>query len=258
MTVFNISLSQVQVFILIFLRVSAIIMTVPLFDSRNIPVLFKAGLSLSTSIILFSVVRPDNIPFITKLIPFGIGMLGEIILGVIIGLSVRLIFAGIQLAGQLVGYQMGFGIVNVMDPQTSAQVSVIAQLKYLIAMLIFLAVNAHHWFLRALVESFRLVPPLDFQFNNSLLEQLMGVANNMFVIAIKIGAPMVVSLLLTSVSLGLVARTVPQINIFIVAFPLKIAVGLLFLGLSLPYLSSFLGGIFGHLGSDILFLLRAM
>jgi len=233
-------------------------MTVPLFDSRNIPVLFKAGLSLSTSIILFSVVRPDNIPFITKLIPFGIGMLGEIILGVIIGLSVRLIFAGIQLAGQLVGYQMGFGIVNVMDPQTSAQVSVIAQLKYLIAMLIFLAVNAHHWFLRALVESFRLVPPLDFQFNNSLLEQLMGVANNMFVIAIKIGAPMVVSLLLTSVSLGLVARTVPQINIFIVAFPLKIAVGLLFLGLSLPYLSSFLGGIFGHLGSDILFLLRAM
>jgi len=258
MTVFNISLSQVQVFILIFLRVSAIIMTVPLFDSRNIPVLFKAGLSLSTSIILFSVVRPDNIPFITKLIPFGIGMLGEIILGVIIGLSVRLIFAGIQLAGQLVGYQMGFGIVNVMDPQTSAQVSVIAQLKYLIAMLIFLAVNAHHWFLRALVESFRLVPPLDFQFNNSLLEQLMGFANNMFVIAIKIGAPMVVSLLLTSVSLGLVARTVPQINIFIVAFPLKIAVGLLFLGLSLPYLSSFLGGIFGHLGSDILFLLRAM
>jgi len=225
MTVFNISLSQVQVFILIFLRVSAIIMTVPLFDSRNIPVLFKAGLSLSTSIILFSVVRPDNIPFITKLIPFGIG---------------------------------GFGIVNVMDPQTSAQVSVIAQLKYLIAMLIFLAVNAHHWFLRALVESFRLVPPLDFQFNNSLLEQLMGFANNMFVIAIKIGAPMVVSLLLTSVSLGLVARTVPQINIFIVAFPLKIAVGLLFLGLSLPYLSSFLGGIFGHLGSDILFLLRAM
>ncbi len=258
MITFNISLPQLQIFFLIFLRVGAIIMFIPIFDSRNIPVLFKAGLAFSVSILLFPILKLDNIPFITSAIPFGIGVIGEIMLGVIIGFSVKLIFAGIQLAGQLSGFQMGLAIANVMDPVTSAQVSVIAQLNNLTAMLIFLTINAHHLFLRAVAESFRLVPPFDFQFSNSLVEQLISLSGNIFIIAIKVGAPVIVALLLTSVALGLIARTVPQMNIFIVAMPLQIVVGLLFMVFSLPYLVSFFRQIFNESGKNILLLLRAM
>ena len=258
MTIFNISLPQLQIFFLIFLRVGAIMMFIPVFDSRNIPVLFKAGLAFSVSILLFPILKLDNIPFITSAIPFGIGVIGEIMLGIIIGLSVKLIFAGIQLAGQLSGFQMGLAIANVMDPVTSAQVSIIAQLNNLTAMLIFLTINAHHMFLRALAESFRLVPPFDVQFSNSLIEHLISLSGNMFIIAIKVGAPVIVALLLTSAAFGLIARTVPQMNVFLVAMPLKIVVGLLFLAFALPYLLLFFRQLFNESGRDILLLLRAM
>jgi flagellar biosynthetic protein FliR len=258
MSIINIPLQQLQTFFLIFLRVGAIMMTVPLFGSKNIPVLLKAGLLLSISIVLFPIVKLDHIPFHTEIMPFGLGVVGEVILGVTIGLSVRLLFAGIQLAGQLAGFQMGLAIVNVMDPQTSAQVPILAQFNNLIAMLVFLAINAHHWFLRSLMESFRLVPPFNFTLNYSLIEHLMMLGSNMFIIALKIGAPIVATMLITSVALGLIARTVPQMHIFIVAMPLKILIGLLMLSLTAPYLSSFLHQVFRGLGKDIILLLKAM
>jgi flagellar biosynthetic protein FliR len=258
MTIFNISLPQLQIFFLIFLRVGAIMMFIPVFDSRNIPVLFKAGLAFSVSLLLFPILKLDDIPFINSAIPFGIGVIGEIMMGAIIGLSVKLIFAGIQLAGQLAGFQMGLAIANVMDPVTSAQVSIIAQLINIIAILIFLTINAHHMFLRALAESFRLIPPFNVQFSNSLIEQLISISGNMFIIAVKVGAPVIVSLLLTSAAFGLISRTVPQMNVFLVAIPLKIVVGLLFLAFALPYLLPYFRQLFNESGRDILLLLRAM
>ncbi|MBW1835104.1 MAG: flagellar biosynthetic protein FliR [Deltaproteobacteria bacterium] len=233
-------------------------MFIPVFDSRSIPVLFKAGLAFSVSILLFPILKLDNIPFINSAIPFGIGVIGEIMMGAVIGLSVQLIFAGIQLAGQLAGFQMGLAIANVMDPITSAQVSIIAQLTNLLAVLIFLTINAHHMFLRALAESFSLIPPFNVQFSNSLIEQLISISGNMFIIAVKVGSPVIVALLLTSAAFGLIARTVPQMNVFLVAIPLKIIVGLLFLALALPYLLPFFRQLFNESGRDILLLLRAM
>lgn len=233
-------------------------MTVPVFDSKNIPILFKAGLAFAVSIILFPVLKIDNTAFTTEAIPFCIGIVGELMLGTIIGLSVRLLFAGIQLAGQVAGYQMGFAIANIMDPLESSQLPILAALKNLIAMLTFLAVNAHHWFLRALVESFRLIPPFGFHLTDSLMEQLVKLGGNMFIVAIKVGAPIMAVMLLSSVAFGLIARTVPQMHIFIVAIPVKILVGLLFLGFSLPFFSYFLRNLFSGLGSDILLLLKTI
>ena len=254
----NISLPQVQIFLLILVRVIAILLTAPIFNSRNIPVLFKVGLSFAVSLILFPILNLQDLPVRFDAIPLVIGIVSEILIGIIIGLSARMIFVGIQLAGQLVGFQMGLAMANIIDPATSEQVPLLAQLNNLIALLIFLAINAHYWFLRALVESFRLVPPFEFQFTNSLMEQLMSLAGNIFIIAVKVGAPLIVVLLLMSVAFGLAARTVPQMNIFFVAMPLKILVGLIFLLLALPYMTSFFESIFSGLGNDILRLLNAM
>lgn len=254
----HIALPQLQMFFLIFLRITAMVMTLPLFSSRSIPFLFKVGLAFSTSMSLFTILKFEYLPVLTKILPFAVGVIGEIMLGIIIGLSVKLIFAGIQMAGQLAGYQMGLAIANVMDPATSEQFPILSQYNNLLALLILVTTNAHHWFFRALAESYRLVPPFRFHFSNSLMQQLVELGGNMFVIAIQVGAPVIAALLLTSVAFGLIARTVPQMNVFIEAMPLKIAVGLLFLGFSLPYLSLFLKTLFSGLGKNIVHLLKAM
>jgi len=234
------------------------VMSLPVFNSNSIPIFFKIGLAFATSMALFTILDLEPPPVSGAMLPFGIGVIGEIMIGIIIGISVRLIFAGIQLAGQLAGYQMGMAIANVMDPSSSEQFPILAQFNQLFALLLLLVTNAHHVFLRALAESYRLVPPFGFHFSNSVMQQVVDLGGNMFVIAIQVGAPIIAALLLTSVAFGLVARTVPQMNVFIVAMPLKIAVGLLFIGFSLPYLSSFLNTMFRELGKNIFILLKAM
>ena len=254
----NISLPQLQLFFLVFLRVGAILMSIPVFDSKSIPLFFKVALAFTTSMALFPILDLEPLPLITNIFAMGVSVAGEILLGLVIGFSVKLIFAGIQLAGQLAGYQMGMALANVMDPSSSQQVPLLAQFNNLIALLIFITINAHYWFIRGLAHSFQLVPPLNVNFSGSLLEHLIKMSGNMFVIGIQIGAPVIASLLITSVAFGLIARTVPQMNVFIVAMPLKIAVGLLFLGFSLPYFSAFLEKIFNGLGQNIFFMLKAM
>ena len=244
-------------FFLIFMRVGAILMTMPIFKSKSIPVLFKAGLALAASAVLFPILKLENFQVASGLVPLAIGILGEILLGITIGLAVSLIFVGLQLAGNLAGYQMGLALARVMDPSANQQIPLLAQFYQMFALLVFLSVNAHHWFLRSLAESYQLVPPFGFHFSSSLMDQLISLAGNMFVIAIKVGAPIIAVMLLTSLAFGLVARTVTQMNVFIVAMPLKIGIGLFFIGVSLPYLSSFLKTVFSQLGHTIMLLLKA-
>jgi len=124
-------------------------------------------------------------------------------IGITIGLAGRLVFAGVQLAGQLAGFQMGFAIVNVFDPITSAQVSIIAQFQYLLAMLVFLAVDGHHLFLYSIAESYRIVPAFGFHFSGELTRAILELSKDMFVIAIKTGAPVIAMLLMISIKLSM-------------------------------------------------------
>ena len=255
MTTLSIPLAQLQLFLIVVARVAAIIASIPVFGGRNVPVLLKAGLVLAISVLIFPQLSLGQNPFLKDGISFSVGLAGEVMLGVAIGLMVQMIFAGVQLAGQLAGYQMGLAIANVIDPDSSDQSPLISQFYQVFAILIFVTVNAHYWCLGAMMESFRLVPPFGFHLDNSLVEQLVRLGGDVFTIGVKVGAPIIVVLLLTSVSFGLIARTVPQMNVFIVAIPLKIAVGLLFVFFSLPYFSAYLQQLFAALGENILKLL---
>lgn len=254
----QVSYPQVQLFLLVFLRVTVILMSLPIFSGGNVPNMFKAGLALAVSMIMFPVVDLTILPDMDRWIFLTLGVVSEVLMGLGIGLAIRLIMAGIQMAGQVSGFQMGLAIANIMDPATSMQTPILAQAFNLMAMLIFLAIDAHHWFFRALVESFALIPPFQFVMSSSFIGYLMNLAGNMFIIALKIGAPVIVVLILTSVSFGLMARTVPQMNIFIVAMPLKIVVGLLFVVFSLPYLQTYLRELFNGFGAGLVPLLKLM
>jgi len=258
MAYFNVSLVEVQVFLLIFFRVGAILLTLPVFGSASVPSVFKIGLSFAIALLLYPILNLEGFPVQLSIIHLSLGMISEIIMGVIIGLSVSMVFAGVQLAGQLIGLQMGLAMANIVDPSTSEQLPLLGELNNIIAILIFLTINAHHWFIQGVADSFRLVPPFAFHFSNITMEQVVNLGGNLFVIAIKVGAPVIAALFLMSVAFGVAARTVPQMNIFFVALPIQILVGFLFLAFSLPYLLTFMKTVFTGLEQSIFSLLKSM
>ena len=258
MATLNIPLDAFYAVLLIFLRVEAIILSAPVLDARSIPVVFKVALAFAVSILLVPSIDMGVSVSGMGLPVFILGMLSEIVIGVTIGLSVKLMFTGIQMAGQLAGYQMGFAVANVMDPATSVQIPILAQIYNLTAMLLFLTVNAHHMFFSALVQSYSLVPPLSMVLSSSLIGMMVNLAGNMFVIAIKVGAPLIAILLIATIGLGVVARTVPQMHVFVVAMPFKIILGLGFMIFLAPFLTAFLIDLFADYRVNLFELLHLM
>ena len=245
MELLNFSPDHVKNFILILIRVSVVIFFFPLFGSRMLPVLVKTGLAMVLSLVFLPVVSLDPGLFPQSPMQGVILAVSELIMGLILGLTVNLFFAAIQLAGKMVGFQMGFAIVNVLDPQSGMQVSIIDQIGYWVALLTFLGLNGHHMLISALADSFRLVRLGSLTLQPGLFTSVLSMSGDIFSIAVKIGAPAFAALLFTSAAFGISAKFAPQMNILIAAFPVKIVVGLLFFGLSLQIIvhisRSFLG-----------------
>ena len=256
----TLNIEYVLGFTLVFLRISALLAIIPVIGERAVPIRVKAGLALLIAIIVFPTLHL-KLPTLFKdagVVAVGLAMTGEVFIGVIIGFAVRIIFAGIQFGANMIGLQMGLAIANVFDPVSSSQVSIIAEFYYLFAMLIFLAVDAHHLLIYAVVDSYRFVAPFGFQLSGSLMEAVVMSINGLFVTAIKICAPVMAVLLFSNMALGVVARTVPQINIFIVGMPLNIATGLLILGMTVPFTVSAVQRILTGLSADINAFLKLM
>jgi flagellar biosynthesis protein FliR len=256
MAIFNFQIEQIQTLLLIFLRIASILLLLPLFDNRSIPIFFKIGLSMVFSLSLMPMLNPNSIPKASYDVLMLVGIASEIIMGICIGLSVKLIFTGIQLGAEIVGYQMGLAIANLFDVSSGSQTSVISSLKFMIAMLVFLSIDAHHSFFRIISESFSVIPLFGFKMSGSLTKYMTLMGSKMFIIAVKLSAPLFIALLFSNVSLGLIARMAPQMNIFFVAMPVNLFIGLVLLGLMLPAFSSFLVPIFNDLGKVLLVLLK--
>jgi len=236
MELISLSPEQFKSFILVPTRISIVLFMLPIFGTAMLPNLVKAGLALTISFALFTVVRPDPNLFPESLLSSLNLIVSEVIFGLAIGLTIRLFFAAIQLGGQLVGFQMGFAISNVLDPESGAQTPIVAHMGYWVAILVFLLLNGHHILLKTLADSFSMVEVGSFGFRDGLFQNILEASGGMFALAIKFGAPAIAALLFTSAAFGIVAKVVPQMNILIVAFPLKIVVGLFFFGLSLRVL----------------------
>jgi len=258
MNLFNFSENQIFLFMFMFVRVGALIFFTPILGSGNVPHHLKIGLAFFTTLMLFPLVDFKNFEYPKGMFSFALLIASELLIGMIIGFSVRLLMSAVQIAGTTVGFQMGFGIVNVIDPVTSLQVSVIAQFQNLLGFLIFLSINAHHIILNSIASSFQLIPPLGFEFSGEMVNIYMNIVREVFMIAVKIAGPLIATLLFTSVALGMIARTVPQMNVFIVGFPLQIGLGLLMIGLTLPLFNMVINNIAGLIEQNIFSLLKAM
>jgi len=237
MGIFDLSPIEYQKFLFVLLRVGAMIMFVPILGSAQVPGRIKIGFILFVSIAIFPIVRDTPMHDPKGLFELVVSLFSEITIGLAVAYSARLLFTAVQIAGTIVDFQMGFGVVNVIDPQTETQVSVTAQFQNILTILFFLALDAHHIILEAIVESFFLINPSQINFSTFTPEIMLILFKATFITAVKIAAPIMAILFFISVGLGLVARTVPQMNVFIVGFPLQIGVGLLLVGLSMSFFS---------------------
>lgn len=221
-------------FLLIFGRITGLFISAPIFASRQIPARIKALVivALAATLAFFIPVRYGQ--EITGPIHFIAAIFVEILIGYTLGFVIYVIFGAIQLAGQLMDMQMGFGIVNVVDPQTGTQIPLLGNFTQTLALLLYLSVDGHLYLIQALAQSYKVIPVLGFQINSSFTKLLIEITVFMFIIAVQIAAPIIIAVLTTDIAMGFIARTVPQMNVFIVGLPLKILVGLGALFLMLP------------------------
>lgn len=225
---------HIPVFLLLFVRVAFFFVVLPLFSYRTIPRMIKIGFSFSLALVMFQTIDAGSIPLDDT---FFLLLMKEALVGLFIGFIAYIILAGIQIAGGFIDFQMGFAIANVIDPQTGAQSPLTGQYFYMIALLFLLSVNGHYLLIDGIYYSYQLIPVdqfIPFQ-DGSISNFLLDTFNQMFVTAFQMAIPIVGCLFLVDVALGIIARTVPQLNVFVVGLPLKIGVSFvaifIFLGL---------------------------
>jgi flagellar biosynthesis protein FliR len=251
------NIQQIQGFFWIFVRVGVLFFMLPFFGARGMPSLWKAGISLLTAVILTPVVPPPPSFPATNLEVF-LGLASEALLGFVLAMGVKMLFAAVELAGQFIGFQMGFNMASAMDPQTGGQSTAMSQFLYLFTILIFFSVNGHHLFIRALASSFYKVPPNGFHLKANLVGGLIQVSSDMFLIALKMAAPIMIALFLSNLCLGIVARTVPQVNVLMIGFPLNICLGMILFALLLLNLSPFFVDLVRKMGESMMGLVQLM
>jgi len=233
--VLGLALNGMISFLLILVRITGIFVIAPIFGRKNMPTYFKIGFAFMISLILVNTAKFTVPVFYNNIFSYVLLIIQEFTVGVILGYVAYLIFSAIYLAGQIIDVQMGFGMVNVYDPVNSTQVPVTANFYYIIAMLIFLLMNGQHMLIKAVFDSYNTIPPGTLGFDSSaLLENITRLVKNIMIMGLKISSPIVATVLIADVALGIIMKTIPQINVFVAGLPIKILVGLLIMLLMIP------------------------
>lgn len=251
-------LNQTALFLLVFARISGIFTAMPFLGSHNIPVYAKAGLSLLIAYIVFPLVLASRVAIPTGFLPYMALVASEFLLGLIFGFVSSLIMQAIQMAGHVLDMQIGFGIVNVFDPQFGQQIPLLGNFKYILALMLFLSINGHHVLLAAIAGSFKSVPVGGVVFPPALAAFILDLVSGAFALAFKLTVPVLLALLLTDVAMGILARTMPQMNIFVIGVPCKIIVGIFTLTMAIPFFVAFVEVGFNGMYRDVYRLLSLL
>jgi len=251
-------IDQFKVFALVLIRITTFILMVPVFGSRMIPSVVKVSFAVMFALILTPLVKAPATGLPDDPLRFGILAAGEIMVGMVCGFILFLVFIGVQLAGEIVDMQVGFGVANVIHPGFETQVPLIGFFQFLLSTLFFLTLDGHLRMIELLAFSFDKVPVGGFRYDPALLALISKSFGDMFGLAVRVAAPALGALLLTMVSLGVIGRVVPQINLLIVGFPLTIAVGLAMIAVSIEIFFAVLQGTFDRMWHDIVVVLDHM
>ncbi|MFO7831288.1 MAG: flagellar biosynthetic protein FliR [Desulfuromonadaceae bacterium] len=242
-----ISVATVQQMLVCLARIAAIISSMPVFGTGMVPARAKVALAFMLTLLVYPVVDIDISGVEFSILSMGLIMANEVILGAMLGFVARLIFTAVEFGGTVVGYQMGFAAANVYDPQHQRQVSLMSQFQNVFAILVFLAIDGHHIFLRTLVASFELLPPGLLDLSGPAVPYIVDLMGHMLVLAVRFSAPVLAVLLLSGLILGIMSRVFPQLNVFLLSFPINIGLSFIITGLTMAVVVSLLQGEFAAL-----------
>ncbi len=239
-------------------RLGGVMAAAPVLGHRGIPLRVRAGITIATALGVAGLAPMGAAAEVHDMLTLAGLLVLEIGTGVMLGLAAELVFTGVLMGGQLAGVHMGLGIATVIDPRTHLEATAIALWVQFIALQVFLAIDGHHLLLRAVTRSFELVPPGRLHIGGGEIGALVELVGGVFEIAVRIAAPVLAGLLITDTGMGLVARAIPQLNVFIMGFAIKIVVGFLVLGAAVPFLVRFIGVRLGELDGTFVRLLGSL
>ena len=229
-------LAQLQRWLWPFLRVSGLLLAAPVIGTRTVPVRIRAALALLISVLLAPV-----LPALTTIDPISVTGLAigcqQLAIGIAMGLVLRVLFAVVEMAGQLMAQQMGLGFASLVDPQSGGQIPVYGQFYVLLATLLFLGADGHLLMLQALQQSFTALPVGMDGIGPAGIRLLLEWSESMFSVGLLIAMPLIAALLIVNVALGVMARAAPQLNIFAIGFPIMLLLGTAISWLVLPGLA---------------------
>jgi flagellar biosynthesis protein FliR len=223
--------SRFMVFTLVLARTGALVMTAPIFSTQAMPRQVRALLAVAMSLLVTPVFLNTSLPAADDLAAFGRMLANEALVGLLLGLGMNILFAGIQVAGQIVSQLSGLSLADVFNPGFNEEVSVFSQLFYFLTLAVFVAVGGHRLMTEGLLDSFAALPPGHAALGSNVVDVLATIITQAFSLGIRAAAPLMTALLISNLVLGLISRTLPQINVIAVGFSLNslLALGLLFL-----------------------------
>lgn len=252
------SQSEVFLFALVLCRIGGLFAALPVFGGRRLPNRIKIAAVLSITLVCLPVLNITPPPVPADAFTLGLLVTREMLIGLTLAYITQIIFAAVEFSGQIIGLQMGFSISQVLDPNRGTQMQIMSVMQSLLATLFFLSLNIHHVFISAIVDSFRVIPLGGWKMSEALIHFLVNATSDVFILGIRLAAPVMVTLLLTSVVLGIMARSFPQMNVFMVSFPLSIGLGFLVLGSTLLLFFHVLEISFGNLVNQVATIFRLL
>ncbi|AGY82332.1 flagellar biosynthetic protein FliR [Carnobacterium inhibens] len=225
---------QLQTIILIFIRITAFIVVSPGFSIKGLPSVAKIALSMGITLAAYSAVPVMEQEEATLF--FALLVVKEVLVGIAIGFITKLFFSAVEIAGNFVDFQVGFSMGAVYDPSMGINVSYYGKIYYWLSMCVFYMTNLHHIVIKSLVQSFQYMPISSTNIGSFGVEGMMKLLGIIFELAFNLAAPMIIVALLTEVILGLISRSVPQINVLILGMPLKIVASFVIMLILLPTL----------------------
>ncbi len=230
----NIPIADFIIVLLIFMRIFAAFISSPIYGHESIPMLVRVFLSLVLSYIVFLTIDKSKIVVEFNLAWLFTNAVKEIITGLIMGFMLNFVFHGISYAGTLIGLDMGLAMSDVLNPMDGSSGNVIGEFIYFAAMLLFLLINGHHYIISGLVYSFTVIHLGKFTVSEPVYQLLIKYAGTVFIIAVKIASPIMVSFFLVHIAEGIISRVLPQMQIFFVSQPLIIGIGFILLASITP------------------------
>jgi len=225
--IFDLTGADARLFLLVLFRVSGVLLVAPVFGSAAIPHPAKVFFAVVLAALFFPMVDRAGVSVDPTLGAVLLAAGGELAVGLLIGFAASLLFSAVQLGGQLIDQELGLMMANVIDPVTNEQVSIVSQFKLILSVVVYLLIDGHHFLLTAVRDSFAAVPLLGVRVSGAAAARLSdAVMGDLFRMAVQIAAPAMVTLFLITVAMAFMARAVPEMNVFMLGFPVRIAVGL--------------------------------